>query len=193
MQLPSIQEICGSILEFISDILTEIFYNFHQCFIQGGSYLCWLVHGAMLHGDRCTTVCEAHTNFADESVCLMAITFEIKEVINFVDPLMALCFTVSSVVHVWEFAYSLSAVLQQLSAPLGICSQLVSRVVHHGAVCFRATCISVWHLWNTYLLESISKNVDIIFVMKEFPADKQCTVWWINLISGILNRQEAKT
>jgi hypothetical protein len=37
---------------------------------------------------------------------------------------------------------------QQLSAPLAICSQLqlVSSVVRPGAVYFRATCISVWHL-----------------------------------------------
>jgi hypothetical protein len=34
----------------------------------------------------------------------------------------------------------------QLSAPLASCSQfqLVSSVVRHGAVYFRATCISVW-------------------------------------------------
>jgi hypothetical protein len=29
-------------------------------------------HGSTLHGDRCTAGCEAHTNYADESVCLMA-------------------------------------------------------------------------------------------------------------------------
>jgi hypothetical protein len=31
------------------------------------------------------------------------------------------------------------------------------------------------------LLESVGKNVDINFMMKEFPADKQFTIWWINL------------
>jgi hypothetical protein len=29
-------------------------------------------HGSALHDDRCTAGCEVHTNFADESVCLMA-------------------------------------------------------------------------------------------------------------------------
>jgi hypothetical protein len=33
-----------------------------------------------------------------------------------------------------------------------------------------------------YSLESVSENVDVNFVMKEFPADKQFTIWWINLI-----------
>jgi hypothetical protein len=31
------------------------------------------------------------------------------------------------------------------------------------------------------VLESISKNFDINVVMKEFPADTQFTIWWINL------------
>jgi hypothetical protein len=30
-------------------------------------------------------------------------------------------------------------------------------------------------------LESASKNFDVNFVVKEFPADKQFTIWWINL------------
>jgi hypothetical protein len=40
---------------------------------------------------------------------------------------------------------------QQLPAPLAICSQLqlVNSVVRHGAVCFWATCISLWHLCET--------------------------------------------
>jgi hypothetical protein len=29
-------------------------------------------HGSAHHGDRCTAGCEAHTNFADESACLLA-------------------------------------------------------------------------------------------------------------------------
>jgi hypothetical protein len=29
-------------------------------------------HGSALHGNRCAAGCEAHTNFADESVCLTA-------------------------------------------------------------------------------------------------------------------------
>jgi hypothetical protein len=28
-------------------------------------------HDSVLLGDQCTTGCEAHTNFADESACLM--------------------------------------------------------------------------------------------------------------------------
>jgi hypothetical protein len=50
----------------------------HRCIqglsgdVEGGSYLCWPVHGPALHGDRCTAGYEAHTNSADEPVCLMA-------------------------------------------------------------------------------------------------------------------------
>jgi hypothetical protein len=31
------------------------------------------------------------------------------------------------------------------------------------------------------LLEFVGKNFDVNFVMKEFPADKQSTIWRINL------------
>jgi hypothetical protein len=31
------------------------------------------------------------------------------------------------------------------------------------------------------LLESVGENFDVNFVMKEFPADKQFIIWWINL------------
>jgi hypothetical protein len=31
------------------------------------------------------------------------------------------------------------------------------------------------------LLESVGENFDINFVMKEFLADKQLTIWWIYL------------
>jgi hypothetical protein len=34
--------------------------------------LCWPVQGSALHGDRFVACCEAHRNFADKSVCLMA-------------------------------------------------------------------------------------------------------------------------
>jgi hypothetical protein len=39
-------------------------------------------------------------------------------------------------------------ICRQLSALLAVCSQLqlVSSVFRHGAVYFRGTCISVWHL-----------------------------------------------
>jgi hypothetical protein len=36
-------------------------------------------------------------------------------------------------------------------------------------------------MWNTDLLESVSENLDVIFVIKEFPADKQFVIWWLNL------------
>jgi hypothetical protein len=29
-------------------------------------------HGSALHGEQCAACCEAHTNFTDESACLMA-------------------------------------------------------------------------------------------------------------------------
>jgi hypothetical protein len=35
--------------------------------------------------------------------------------------------------------------------------------------------------WNTDLLESVGKHFSINFMMKEFPADKQFIIWWINL------------
>jgi hypothetical protein len=34
---------------------------------------------------------------------------------------------------------------------------------------------------NTDLLESVGENFDVNFVMKEFPADKQFIIRWINL------------
>jgi hypothetical protein len=64
---------------------------------------------------------------------------------------------------------------RQLSAPLAVCSQLqlVSSLFRHGTVYFRVTCISVR---NTDLLESVGKNVDLNFAMKEFPVDKQFAI-----------------
>jgi hypothetical protein len=47
-------------------------------------------------------------------------------------------------------------------------------------------------MWNTDLLESVSENFDINFVMKEFTAGKQSIIWWINVDNGTLNRQETK-
>jgi hypothetical protein len=52
--------------------------------IQGGSYLCCPVYGPALHGDQCTSGCEAHTNFAEKIICLMADNMELREIINFV-------------------------------------------------------------------------------------------------------------
>jgi hypothetical protein len=36
-------------------------------------------------------------------------------------------------------------------------------------------------MWNTNLLESVGESFDVDFAMKEFPADKQFIIWWINL------------
>jgi hypothetical protein len=35
------------------------------------SYLVDRFHGSAFHGDRCTAGCEAHTNFANESIGLL--------------------------------------------------------------------------------------------------------------------------
>jgi hypothetical protein len=51
-------------------------------------------HVSAVHSNQGASGCEAHTNFADESACLMA-----------------LYFTVSIVVHAWEFVYGMSAVV----------------------------------------------------------------------------------
>jgi hypothetical protein len=56
---------------------------------------------------------------------------------------MALCFTASGAIHAWEFVYHLSEVgsSYQLHYQF-VLLQLVSSVVRHSAVNFRATCIS---------------------------------------------------
>jgi hypothetical protein len=41
-------------------------------YILGGSYLCWPFHRFELNGELCTAGCEANTNFADESICVLA-------------------------------------------------------------------------------------------------------------------------
>jgi hypothetical protein len=35
-------------------------------------YFVDLVHGSVLRGGQCAACCKSHTNFADESACLMA-------------------------------------------------------------------------------------------------------------------------
>jgi hypothetical protein len=35
--------------------------------------------------------------------------------------------------------------------------------------------------WNMDLLESVGKNVYINFVMNDFPADEQSTIWCIKI------------
>jgi uncharacterized membrane protein YozB (DUF420 family) len=68
---------------------------------------------------------------------------ELKEVINFVDRLMAFCFTASSAAHAWKFmiCQQWAAVTSSISRLFLV--QLLSRVVRQGAVYFKATCISV--------------------------------------------------
>jgi hypothetical protein len=34
---------------------------------------------------------------------------------------------------------------------------------------------------NTDLLESVDENFDVNLLIKRFPADKQFTIWWLNL------------
>jgi hypothetical protein len=113
----------------------------------GRSYICWPVHCSSLHSSLCTTGCEAHMNFPDESVYLMA-----NNIWNW-GKLLTLWTTwrhyVSQCVE-WFMHGNLWFVSSewQLSAQLAICFllQLVSSVFYHGAVYFRAMCISVWHL-----------------------------------------------
>jgi hypothetical protein len=47
------------------------FWKTVYIYIQEGSYLCWPVHGSALHGDWCIASCQAHINFAYESICLL--------------------------------------------------------------------------------------------------------------------------
>jgi hypothetical protein len=54
---------------------------------------------------------------------------------------------------------------------------LISSVLRHGSLYFRATRICVWHLREIRdLLESVGENFDVNFVVQEFPADKQFTI-----------------
>jgi hypothetical protein len=74
-------------------------------------------------------------------------------------------------VHACEFVHDLSAVASSYQL------LLVSSVVRHGAVYFRATCISVLTpMRNRDLLEGVGENFDVNFAMKEFPAYKQFTI-----------------
>jgi hypothetical protein len=66
----------------------------------------------------------------------------------------------------WRHYVSRRAVLymrrrQQLSALLDICSQLqlVSSVFDHGAVWFRTTCISKWHLCEIRIYWKVSAKI----------------------------------
>jgi hypothetical protein len=46
--------------------------SLHISILQGGSYLCWPGHCPVLQGNQCTASWEAHMNFADKSICLLA-------------------------------------------------------------------------------------------------------------------------
>jgi hypothetical protein len=69
-----------------------------------------LVHKSALYSDQYTASCKERTNVADESVMLIADNMELMGDTNFVDPLLALCFTASSAVYAWVFVYTLLAV-----------------------------------------------------------------------------------
>jgi hypothetical protein len=62
-----------------------------------------------------------------------------------VDCLTALSFMASSAVHAWEFLYGLSAVgsSYQFHKPFFFSATVSEQWERHGAVYFRATCISV--------------------------------------------------
>jgi hypothetical protein len=67
---------------------------------------------------------------------------------------------------------------QQLSAPLAICSQL--QLVRSMVVMVRCTLAHRVVLYDTYLNYGSVRKCRLNFMMKEFPADKQFTVWRIN-------------
>jgi hypothetical protein len=69
--------------------------------IQGLFLVTWRVHCSAFHGQRCAACRQVHANFA---------MFGIKRINLFLDRLMALCFTTSCAVHVWEIVYDLSTV-----------------------------------------------------------------------------------
>jgi hypothetical protein len=52
----------------LSTLMSErefLFYREDFYFVEGS-------HGYAVHGDRCIAGCKAHTNFVNESACLMA-------------------------------------------------------------------------------------------------------------------------
>jgi hypothetical protein len=53
-------------------LCNEELHNLHSSQNTGRFSPCWPVHGWVLHGDQCTTGCEAHMNFADERVSLIS-------------------------------------------------------------------------------------------------------------------------
>jgi hypothetical protein len=132
---------------------TSLSYENNDYNIQRDSYFRWPVHGFALHGDRCTAGWEAHKNFADESVCLMAD--------NIWNSGKLLTLWTASRHYVSRRAVqfmrgNLFTIFQQWAADISSISRLFSvtisdQCVRHGAVHFRATCISVWHLRETQI------------------------------------------
>jgi hypothetical protein len=139
----------------------------HALFTQGTLLIIW-TKGATIYGcytesffnfvDRFTALCFTATGAPPAPRCIRIlpmnqhawwpITFGMKGSNYLLDRLTTLCFTASSAVYVLGVCLRFVSSMQQLSAPLAICSQLqlVSSVVRHGDVYFRAACISVWHL-----------------------------------------------
>jgi hypothetical protein len=73
---------------------------------------------------------------------------------------------------------------EQLSAPSVICSVSVGKQCSTswcGILSYSNVCFCMTPMWNVDLLESVSYNFGINFMMKEFPADKQFAISWINL------------
>jgi hypothetical protein len=119
----------------------------------------WLVHHWL----------QGTYEFGDESVCLTA-----NNIWNYGRSL-TMWATWQYFVSWWAVCVihgNLFMICQQWAAIISSISCLFSVIISeqfcHGAVYFRPTCISVWHMWNTALLESVREN----FMMKEFPADK---------------------
>jgi hypothetical protein len=90
---------------------------------------------------------------------------------------MALRFVARSAVRAWEFVYDLSAVGS---------SRLFSVTISEQ--CVMSWCGILQNMyffmiptWNMDLLESVGELFNVNFLKKEFPADKQFTIRWINL------------
>jgi hypothetical protein len=116
------------------------------CNKQRSCYFCWPVHSVALHSKRCTSNCKAHMNFSIESVCLLAenVWSERKLLTLYIIwqhyvSQLAVQFTHDNLFMICQWW---AAVISFISCLL----QLVSRVLYHGAVYGRATCISEWHL-----------------------------------------------
>jgi hypothetical protein len=106
-----------------------------------------------------------------------------------------LCFTANGAVNAWNLFMN----CQQWTEVISSISHLflVTISEHYGpswcGVLQSKVYFCMTPTWNTDLLKSVGGNFDISFVMKEFPADKRFTIWWINLDNGTLNRKKTET